>query len=278
MHVHCPQADHAIVDDLSAHRGSNAIALSHAPRTLTHTGSPQYTPAPRVDKGATVLKNEEIVRAIHRGVFNAHGQFERLSGDASWMADRGIQGLEGLVVSHIFRAISNHKSMKAGETPILELPYSYIKNWTGARGRGRPLESKRRVDIALLNGQEKPIHVIEVKQKWNKKTGIEDVEKLRNLLATFGPRRGGTLKSGFLSVYWQVKNRPSLDQKMDNVEANVKKMLKRKDSIVGHRFYREVYGPVERKDGKGWEYGSHIIELYRRNQRKGCQRNRSNFC
>lgn len=215
-----------------------------------------------------MLKNEEVVRAIHRGVINAHEQFERLSGDASWMADRGIRGLEGLVVSHIFRAISNHKSMKARETPILELPYSYIMDWTGARGKGRPQENKRRVDIALLNGQEKPIHVIEVKQKWNKKTGIEDVKKLRNLLATFGPRKGGTLKSGFLSVYWQVANHPSLDQKLDDVEANVKRLLTRSERVVGHRFYREVNGPVEREDGRDWEYGSHTIELYRRNQKK----------
>lgn len=220
----------------------------------------------------TVLTKDDVIRAIHRGVLKAHRQFEQLSGDASWMADRGVPGMEGFVVSHIFRAITVHKSMSAHETPILELPFSYIREWTGAKDRGRPREKmqpRRRVDIALLNGQQKPIHVIEVKQKWSKETGCADVEKLRNLLATYGPRKEGTLKSVFLSVYWQRQNRPCLDEKIDNAEADVRKILRSASEVVGLRFYREVYGPVEREiGGEEWEHGSHIIELYRRNQKK----------
>lgn len=218
-----------------------------------------------------MLTKEDVVRAIHRGVLYAHDHFERMSGDASWMADGDVPRLEGLVVSHIFRAITNHRSMGARETPVLELPVSYIGKWTGAKGKGRTranIRPLKRVDIALLNYQDRPIHLIEVKQKWNKQTGCADVEKLRDLLATYGHRRGGTLKSVFLSVYWQAHRcrRPYLAEKLDNVETEVKKMLGGSEAVrVG--FHRDVASDV-RKDGKEWEYGSHIIELYRRNQKK----------
>ena len=155
---------------------------------------------------------------------------------------------------------------------ILELPFSYIRDWTGARGRGRPREKVKdsyRVDIALLNARGNPIHVIEVKQTWDARTGFGDIRKLRDLLATFGPSRDGTLKSVFLSVWRQGRNRPCLDEKIDDVETKVGSLLRGVDRIVGHRFHRDVRGPVTRdKDGRDWEYGSHIIELFRRNRRK----------
>ena len=216
------------------------------------------------------LTKEDVVRAIHRGVLYAHDHFQRLSGDASWMADNRVPGLECLVVSHIFRAITNHESMKARETPVLELPVSYIRQWTGAKGRGRTranIRPLKRVDIALLNRKDRPIHLIEVKQKWKKKTGYADVEKLRDILVTYGPRNDGTLKSVFLSVYWQAhRRRPYLDEKLDDVETEVKKMLGGSEAVrVG--FHRDVASDV-RKDGKEWEYGSHIIEMSRRNRKK----------
>lgn len=218
-----------------------------------------------------MIRKEDIVRAIHRGVLQAHKQFAGLSG-GDWMADRDIPRLEGFVVSHIFRTISTHRSMKSHPTPILELPFSYISEWTGASPRGRPRKNTgplRRVDIALLSRQEKPIHVVEVKQKWSKKTGLADVEKLGTILSDFGPNRRGTLKSVFLSVYWQSTIRPCLDERIDNVEEEVRKLLRPMEAIVRPSFHRKVHAPVKRKkDDKDWEYGSHIIELSRRNKKK----------
>ena len=216
-----------------------------------------------------MLTKTEIVNAIHKGVLNAHSQFEHLS-DGAWMADQGNQRLEGFVVSHIFRAISIHRSMAKNETPILELPFGYIKAWSKAQGIGRPLQNiktRRRVDIALLNKQRRPIHVVEVKQKWVHTTGYQDVEKIRDILVAFGPLQKGSLKSVFLSVYWQGTNRPCLDDKLDELQKDVARRLKRADKKVKLGFHRRVPPPV-RRDGKEWEYGSHIIELSRRNERK----------
>lgn len=221
-----------------------------------------------------MLRKTEIVKAIHTGVLNAHSQFERLSGGA-WMGEgqKGAErqkGLEGLVVSHIFRAISIHESMAKDETPILELPFGYIKAWSKAQGRGRPLQNvktRRRVDIALLNKQGRPIHVVEVKQQWVKRFGLQDVEKTRDILVAFGPLQKGTLKSVFLSVYWKGTNRPCLDDKLHELEKDVTRLLKPAGEKVKLDFHRLVRPPVER-DGKDWEYGSHIIELSRRNKKK----------
>ena len=216
------------------------------------------------------LKKAEIVRAIHEGVAKAHDQFERLSG-GSWMADRGIRGLEGLVVSNIFRSIS--RSMPANEMPILEFPLGYIGAWTGAKGKGRPKMRVRptmRVDLAILNRSGKPIHVVEVKQKWTKQTGFADVEKIRDILTSYGPLRRGTLKSVFLSVYWQGTNHPSLATRLVKVEEQVKALLQPAADKIGTRFHWKPSGPIERKwYDRDWEYGSHIIELYRKYRKTG---------
>ena len=210
-----------------------------------------------------MLRKKEIVKAIHSGVFHAHKQFEWLSGGA-WMADRGLPGIEGFAVSHIFRSIGT--LMSDGETPILELPFNYIKWWTEADARGRPPKGStpgRRVDIAIFNTKGRPIHIVEVKLKWAKDTGPADIEKLKLLMSSFGPRRNGTLKSAFLSVYWRGTNRPSLDKKMRDVEKEVKH---NEDSSVKLDFSRRVWGPEER-EGKDWKYGSQVIVLSRRYRR-----------
>lgn len=125
----------------------------------------------------------------------------------------------------------------------------------------------QRVDIALSNKKGEPIYLIEVKLKWVKDFCKKDIDKLRNLLLSFGHQKGGSLKSGFLSIHYQGTNRPYLDEKMDAAEEYVRGL---DTKGVNVKFYRKVYpedGFVERDDGKEWEYGSHIIELSRQNVR-----------
>ena len=182
------------------------------------------------------------------------------------MTDRGNPALEGFVVSHIFRSISVHKSMARDETPILELPFAYIKAWSRARGIGRPLQNiktRRRVDIALLNKQGRPIHVVEVKQKWVHSTGYKDIDKIRDILVAFGPLKKGSLKSVFLSVYWRGTNRPLLDERLDELQKDIAKRLKPEHERVKLDFHRRVR--LAKRGDRDYEYGSHIIELSRRN-------------
>ena len=211
------------------------------------------------------MNKKDIVRAIHNGVFSAHQHFERLSRGA-WMTDPYLRGIEGFAVSHIFRCIN---TLAPDQTPILELPFDYLKWWTDADAKGRPAKGarpRRRVDVAIFNRQGKPIHVVEVKLQWRQRKGMEDIKKLELLLTSFGPRRNGTLKSVFLSVYWQGTNRPALEQKMKDVEREIGRNVDA--SVVKPEFYRHVRGPERRDDGKDWEYGSHVIVLSRRNRKR----------
>lgn len=209
-----------------------------------------------------MIKKGEIIEAIHEGVFNAHKKYEEWSG-GDWIGDFGV---EGFLVSEISSEI--RKFQEDGEYLCLELLFKDIKEWAGASKRGRPrkeVRSERRTDIALLNKQEAPIHAIEVKRQWTKKC-VEDINKLQSLVVSFSSRHEGPLKSGFLVTYYQGPRKPNntLEKRMNDV----KKYVLGSDIVdVNLGFHRALWpedGFIERRDGKEWEYGSHIIELSRK--------------
>lgn len=216
-----------------------------------------------------MITKEEIVEAIHGGVRNAHYRFDKLSGGA-WMADSARTKVEAFLVSHIFRDLASR--MGDSETPILELPSNYIKEWSAARKQGRPRKGakRRRVDIALLNASERLIHLVEVKIWSNKASVLNDVDKLKELLLSYGPHGNGKLKSVFLSIYRQRVNRPHLGKRMTELETDVSRRLSAETNIARPRFHRMVWAEERRDSGrrKMWEAGSHIIVLSRRNQKR----------
>ena len=208
-----------------------------------------------------MIVKKDLIEAIHEGVRKAHRDFELLSNE-SWIADLHIGGTEGFLVSKIFREIS--QNMGDDENIILELQFGHIEQWSGAqapRGRRRRGMSKgNRVDISLFNKKGNPIHVIEVKRGWVEETCKRDIEKLKELLRRTSSWKEGSLKSGYLAVYHQRRNRPHLGEKMDEVEEFVCRSLDITEMNV--KFDRKVRS-AEREDGK-WQYGSHIIELSRK--------------
>ncbi len=212
-----------------------------------------------------MIVKKDLIEAIHEGVRKAHRDFELLSND-SWIADPHIGGTEGFLVSKIFREISRH--MGDDENLIFELQFGHIEQWSGAqatRGRRRQGMSRgNRVDITLFNRMGNPIRVIEVKRKWVEETCKRDIRKIKELLHRASLRKGGSLRSGYLSVYHQCKNRPYLKEKMGEVEELIRD-LDIKD--VNVKFHSKIW-PAEnkflkREDGKK-QYGSHIIELSRK--------------
>lgn len=206
-----------------------------------------------------MIVKKDLIKAIHEGVYKAHGDFALLSNGEDWIDDPYIGGTEGFLVSKIFLEIS--RDMEDDENLILELQFDHIEQWSGAqatRGRRRRGMSKgNRVDISLFNKKGYPIHVIEVKRGWVEETCKRDIEKLKELIRRTSSRKEGSLKSGYLVVYHQRKNRPYLEEKMDEVEEFVRRSLDVTEMNV--KFDREVWS-AEREDGE-WQYGSHIIEL-----------------
>lgn len=131
-------------------------------------GSQRFMPAPEAGdppRNTTMIKKSKVIAAIHEGVFNAHKKYEKWSG-GEWIGDYGV---EGFLVSEIASTI--HQFQEDGEYLYLELPFSDIKAWSGARKRRvRPtkgIRMARRVDIALCNENNEPVYVIEVKRKWD---------------------------------------------------------------------------------------------------------------
>ena len=210
-----------------------------------------------------MIKKNDLIKAMHEGIKDAHEDFERLSG-GRWINDTGLPKMEGFLVSKIFLAIS--KRMNDDETLVVELPFGYIEEWTGAEKRERPTEDmskSRRVDIALFNKMGKPVHVIEVKQKWvsgnDQGRGGADIEKLGKLLHKAGPTGGGSLKSVYFCAHYQRTNQP-YEGSVDKAEEYVRSLGIKEANVKVHR---KVW-PAEIRNGKEWRYGSLIIELSRK--------------
>ena len=64
---------------------------------------------------------------------------------------------------------------------------------------GRSREEKR-ADIVILDRNERPTCVVEVKRYWDKTTCFGDLERIRDLVLRCGAQHNGSLKRGFLAV------------------------------------------------------------------------------
>lgn len=139
-----------------------------------------------------VLRN-----AILNGVHTANVEYEEWS-NGWWVTDSAVEGLVGASVAR-----SLNKVLSEDECLAMELTISVIQEWPEAnRPRGRPratLTGRRRVDIAVLDRNERPICVVEVKRYWDRTTCFADLERIRDLLLRCGEQRNGSLKRGFLA-------------------------------------------------------------------------------
>lgn len=109
------------------------------------------------------MKVTDILKAIHKGARIANEKYEDWS-NGNWITDNGV---EGWLVGCIAEAI--HERQKTHESLLLEVSFRNIKKWSEARlrrGRRRLLsKGRKRADIVLLNRNEQPICVIEIKRR-----------------------------------------------------------------------------------------------------------------
>ena len=86
----------------------------------------------------------------------------------------------------------------------MEMPFSDIQAWSEARpARGRPRETLRgakRADIVLLDENERPVCMVEVKRFWDRTRCIKDLQRIRNLLLLCENQNAGSLKRGFVAM------------------------------------------------------------------------------
>lgn len=114
------------------------------------------------------MPGRKVIRdAILEGVQTANGEYEKWS-NGWWVTDSGVEGLLVAGIAKKLRAKLRHE-----ESLLMEMPLSEIQEWSEARRpRGRPRETLRgakRADIVLLDENERPVCMVEVKRFWNRK-------------------------------------------------------------------------------------------------------------
>ncbi len=136
--------------------------------------------------------------AIFAGIRAANVEYEKWS-NGWWVTDSGV---EGLMVSFIAKRLSSRQNDR--ESLVMELAFRYILEWAGAmRPRGRPkraLRGKNLADIVLLDRDERPACVVEVKRMWDRNQCFGDLEKIRDLVLQCNRQHDGSLRRGFLAL------------------------------------------------------------------------------
>lgn len=113
-----------------------------------------------------MLTQKQIVSAISKGTRNANEKYKKWTGGWS-LLDSGV---ESLIVSELADVLNCLQSKK--DSLLLEVQFNWIRDWAGARTRGRlpsAIKGGKRADIALFNSNGQPVCVIEVKRKWKKR-------------------------------------------------------------------------------------------------------------
>ena len=135
-----------------------------------------------------------IVESVLEGIQAANKLYEKWS-MGWWTTDSGV---EGHVVSEVARNL--YRQRDNGQSLLMEVPFSDIRQWSEARRRRGPrretLRGRRRADIVVFDREDSPAVVIEIKRRWTVGPCVEDLERIRDLIITCGPGQKGSLGMG----------------------------------------------------------------------------------
>ena len=145
------------------------------------------------------IAKDAVIKAVLSGMTTANSKFERWS-KGSWVGDYGV---EGFMVAHIAAAL--RKEQDECERLLLEATFKEIiqKALNTPHPPGSPrkaLKDRDRADITLFDQDDRTVHVIEVKRKWEKPKCLRDIKRLLALLDACAKQRSGSLKYGFLAL------------------------------------------------------------------------------
>ncbi len=183
---------------------------------------------------------KQIVSAIFKGTRNANRKYEKWT-DGWSLLDSGV---ESLIVCEIGDALN--RLQNENESLLLEVHFNWIRDWSGAQTRGRlpgAIRGGKRTDIALFNSKDQPVCVIEVKREWNKKTCMEDLDRIWEAISNFGFHQNGALRRGFLAVLvsGKAKDKTSARRKAERKRKNIETMIRgrfEKEAVVKCKYRR----------------------------------------
>ncbi|MCY4654305.1 MAG: hypothetical protein OXC95_14215 [Dehalococcoidia bacterium] len=142
-----------------------------------------------------------VVESVLEGIQVANKVYEKWS-MGWWTTDSGV---EGYVVSEVARRLYRHRD--DGQSLLMEVPFSYIEEWSEARRRGGPrrrmLRGNRRADIVIFDPDDYPAAVVEIKRRWSARPCFRDLKRIRDLIIAYGPGREGSLEMGCLAFMVQ---------------------------------------------------------------------------
>ena len=212
------------------------------------------------------ITRQEIIKSIHKGISNADSRYEKWSRGSSVI----FGGVESLMVASVAEALN--ECQDPPEYLDLEYSFSKIKEESGAESRRGPkpstLSGGNRVDILLFNRYDKPTCVIEIKRTWNFDQCLKDLQRIRDLIRAYSPKRGGALRRGFLAMLIAknpIGTRNATDKIREQVETIENKIGNRFDSkeLIMHFHRGRIRGAGEeyRKQFPDWRAASFCIEI-----------------
>ena len=220
--------------------------------------------------------SKAIRSAIFAGIRAANVEYEKWS-NGWWVTDSGV---EGLMVSSIAKRLSSRQNDR--ESLVMELAFRYILERAGAtRPRGRPTRALRGgnlADIVLLDRDERPACVVEVKRMWDQTGCFRDLNRIRELVLQCNRRHDGSLRRGFLAVMLV-----ETDATREMAEQGIREQAKQIERAIRDefdsgglrvkcflglvRFYPEKYRA--KYDVDQWAHAGFCVELSSPNARAG---------
>lgn len=156
-----------------------------------------------------------VIESVLEGIQAANKLYEKWS-IGWWTTDSGV---EGHVVSEVARRLYRRRA--DGQSLLMEVPFSYIEEWSEAqRQRGprrRTLRGNRRADIVIFDPNDYPAAIVEIKRRWSAVPCFRDLTRIRDLIITYGPRRDGSLGMGCLAfmVHESATNQMTASERVD---------------------------------------------------------------
>ena len=207
----------------------------------------------------------EIVEAIHEGIRTANRKYSKWS-NGRWLHDSGV---EGVMVTYIAATVNERQEER--ESLDIELAFEYIEDWADARPspgrRPNTVRGSNRADIVLLNKDDKPTCVIEVKREWNGAPCIRDLVRIRDLILRCSFVKEGSLRRGFLAMMIAKKETATKSawEKVEEQVAKIKRNIEKDfdSNKVGVRFHhKKIYSADV---GENWNASSFCVEIYIKN-------------
>lgn len=207
------------------------------------------------------ITSEGIIGCIHKGIRRGKNVYEgnqryqwidRRGGEA-YLVDGICKELGDLYSATLFRG-------KVASSYQGRSFQSIMSEAEADPQRGRPpkvISGRKIADIALLDNQERPVCVIEVKREWNANACLQDIRRVYALLRKL---ESGSLQYGFFAVLLvqRVHGNRDMEYKIDRVISAINQRI----SNMEYNFSWSSLKPENNTNGELHQICSLVVEVF----------------